>query len=396
MIERRGSRWRASVEYIGTDGHRHRLTRTVATRRDAKGAEAELLAERARILSGVPTDSEEQNFRVLVAEYEKWRGCRSRVLEKNASHLTYRLQSIADMKVSAITRPVLARLQGEIEQSDYSTAVKNECVQMVRSVFAYRARIYGGDDPAVVMHRIRKTPDEVQAGMQHPVWTPEQMERFLSAVPDDRRVYRVFFETLFWTGMRRGELIALQMGDVDTEHQSLIVAHSKRNRTQKLAPTKTSQRRVVTVDDVTWADVMDVYDHSAGPYVFGGAESLSPTSIDREFRKATAAAGLPRIRIHDLRHSHATWLINSGVNIVAVSRRLGHASIEQTLKTYAHLLPEASSELLDKLNCEHREIARGWSLGGKNFEADKTEGNHKKKTASECDSITQKKTGDDS
>ena len=178
MIEKRGSKWRASVEYVGTDGHRHRLTRTVDTRRDAKTAEAELLAERAKILSGVPADSEEQTFRGLVAEYERWRGCRTRVLEKNASHLKYRLAGIADMKVSAITRPVLARLQGEIEQSDYSTAVRSETIQLVRSVFAYRARIYGVDDPAVVMHRIRKTPDEVQAGMQHPVWTPEQMEMY--------------------------------------------------------------------------------------------------------------------------------------------------------------------------------------------------------------------------
>ena len=392
MIEKRGSKWRASVEYVGTDGHRHRLTRTVDTRRDAKTAEAELLAERAKILSGVPADSEEQTFRGLVAEYERWRGCRTRVLEKNASHLKYRLAGIADMKVSAITRPVLARLQGEIEQSDYSTAVRSETIQLVRSVFAYRARIYGVDDPAVVMHRIRKTPDEVQAGMQHPVWTPGQMEKFLSAVPDDRRVYKVFFETLFWTGMRRGELIALQMDDVDTEHHSLIVAHSKRNRTQKLAPTKTSQRRVVTVDDVTWADVMDVYDHSAGPFLFGGEDSLSPTTLDRIFHDVSEAAGLPRIRIHDLRHSHATWLINSGVNIVAVSRRLGHASIEQTLKTYAHLLPETSSVLLDMLNSEHEKISHGWSLGGKNLEANETEGNHKKKTASECGDVKRNKT----
>ena len=55
------------------------------------------------------------------------------------------------------------------------------------------------------------------------------------------------------------------------------------------------------------------------------------------------------ICIHDLRHSHATWLINSGVNIVAVSKRLGHASINQTLKTYTHLLQKTNDEMMDTI-----------------------------------------------
>jgi len=59
------------------------------------------------------------------------------------------------------------------------------------------------------------------------------------------------------------------------------------------------------------------------------------------------------IRIHDLRHSHATWLINNGVNIVAVSKRLGHADIEQTLKTYIHLLESSDQGMMAKLNESH-------------------------------------------
>lgn len=87
-----------------------------------------------------------------------------------------------------------------------------------------------------------------------------------------------------------------------------------------------------------------------GNFIFGGEHSLSPTTIDNYFKKGIKVSGVKPIRLHDLRHSHATWLINNGVNIVAVSKRLGHASIEQTLKTYTHLLKSSEDELLAKIN----------------------------------------------
>lgn len=399
MIEKRGDGWRARVWWRDPEGKRHCLSRQCRTRAEAKVAEGELLAEKAKLEAGVPSDSDEETFRDLVSEYEQWRGCRQRVLEKNESHMTYRLQSIADLPVSRITRPVLASLQREIEGSRYSTAVRNECLQLVRSVFSYRARVYGTDDPAIVMHSLRKTPAEVTRGMEHPVWTPQQFQSFMDAMPDDRRVYSVFFELLFWSGLRRGEAIALQKADLDLKAHALIVRHSKRNRTQELSPTKTSQQRTVPLDEITWADVMDVYDHSPGPFLFGGEDSLPPTDIDRWFHKAADAAGLPRIRIHDLRHSHATWLILHGVSIVAVSRRLGHASIEQTLKTYTHLLPDVSAALMDALDTEHAAVSEAWrgrSAGAENFEADKTGEGDTQKTASESHTAQQKKTETDS
>ena len=87
-----------------------------------------------------------------------------------------------------------------------------------------------------------------------------------------------------------------------------------------------------------------------GPYLFGGECPLAVTTIARYFSQAIEETGVRRIRLHDLRHSHATWLINNGANIVAVSKRLGHASIEQTLQTYTHLLQESDNDLVRKIN----------------------------------------------
>ncbi len=91
-----------------------------------------------------------------------------------------------------------------------------------------------------------------------------------------------------------------------------------------------------------------------GDYLFGDYEPLGISTIQRAFDKAITAANadghpLKKIRIHDLRHSHATILINNGVNIVAVSKRLGHSDINMTLKVYTHLLEKNADELVDKL-----------------------------------------------
>lgn len=87
-------------------------------------------------------------------------------------------------------------------------------------------------------------------------------------------------------------------------------------------------------------------------YLFGGETSLSPTQISCIFNAGIEKSGVQKIRIYDLRHSHVTWLINHGVNIVAVSKRLGHASIEQTFKTYTHLLESTDNEMMKIINSE--------------------------------------------
>lgn len=85
-------------------------------------------------------------------------------------------------------------------------------------------------------------------------------------------------------------------------------------------------------------------------FVFGGDRPLSERTTDRYFAETAARAGLKRIRIHDLRHSCASLLISKGASIVAVSRRLGHTNIEQTLNTYSHMLPDDNSKILITLN----------------------------------------------
>ena len=83
---------------------------------------------------------------------------------------------------------------------------------------------------------------------------------------------------------------------------------------------------------------------------FGRLKPLPQTSIDRVKDNAIKEAKVPRIRIHDFRHSHASNLIANGVNIVAVSKRLGHSDINMTLKIYTHLIQKSDDELVNFIN----------------------------------------------
>ena len=180
------------------------------------------------------------------------------------------------------------------------------------------------------------------------VWTPEEFNRFLAMVDD--RVYQLYFEFLFWTGCRKGEALALQKNDIS--EQCATIRYSKRDQRDGLKPTKTKTIRRIKLDVTLWNDIQELMD-SEGPYLFGGKKSLAYTTVYTKFRKAIIASDTKAIRIHDLRHSHATWLINNGVNIVAVSKRLGHADVQQTLKTYTHLLESSDQDMMEKLNDSH-------------------------------------------
>jgi len=186
------------------------------------------------------------------------------------------------------------------------------------------------------------------------VWNVDEFDQFLVHV--ERPVYRIFFEFLFWTGCRRGEALALQVDDV-TDDGMVTIDKSIKHYQNGFLPTKNNASiRRIQLDEKTLQDVLWLKAQHLGPFLFGGPTSLGITQVDREFRKAVQLSGVPRIRIHDLRHSHATLLINHGVNIVAVSKRLGHSNVETTLRTYTHLLERTDQEMMERMNGLHTEV----------------------------------------
>jgi integrase len=186
------------------------------------------------------------------------------------------------------------------------------------------------------------------------VWAPEELAAFLAHVAEHE--HRHLFRLAALTGMRRGEICGLRWADVDLDGGRITVRQSITavGGTPVVGDVKSARsRRSVDLDAGTVTAMRAHRKDQAAERLLVGAgyrdqgyvfatptgEAWHPDSISGWFERAVAASGLPRIRLHDLRHSHATHLLMAGTNPKVVSERLGHASVAFTLDTYGHVLP---------------------------------------------------------
>ena len=306
------------------------------TKREALAAERELLSKEVTKSS--------VTFREMVKLWEDYNDITPTVKRKHDQHFAIRFSKYMDYPIEALSKPVLSRFRAEIAQDDsFSTATKNITISYVRSVCRFAHDIYDLPDNSAVLTRLKKSDQE--AMQEFDVWTPAEFNQFVREVQNP--LYALFFTTLFWTGCRRGELIGLQKTELG-DH-TITIKYSQRSQRDGLKPTKTRLVRTIKIDDILYAQLQPLLSEP-GTYLFGGETGLSPNNITYWFTKAIKASGVKPIRVHDLRHSHATWLINSGVNIVAVSKRLGHKDISTTLGTYTHLLESTDNQMMEKIN----------------------------------------------
>lgn len=320
--------------------------RGFALKREAKAWEAEQIGQKQSTASNM-------TFLEVAAEWERAQQSSEGSKKQHNEHFSIRFSELANKRIKSISKADLMRWRSDLAEDErFSTTTKNVTISYVKSVFKYANDVYGLPDPSAVLKRLKKTNEEEMAGEME-TWTPEEFSQFIQCVP--YRIYQIYFDMLYWTGMRRGEAIALQISDVSADGWINIHA-SQRDATQGLKPTKTKQCRKIRVDPVLLDEIKDLKNGNPGPYLFGGETPLAPTTISRVFNAAIKESGVKPIRLHDLRHSHATWLINNGVNIVAVSKRLGHTTIEQTLKTYTHLLNDTDDKMMDVIARGHESM----------------------------------------
>ncbi len=206
-----------------------------------------------------------------------------------------------------------------------------------------------------------------------PTLAPEDVPRFLEAAQETP--YYTLFYLLLHTGLRRGEALALRWKNVDlglaslgvSAYLSVVEAAYKLNGTYVIKEPKTShsRRRIALPPSLG----LVLHQHKAGQeaqrallgkpltdndFVFAHPDGspLDPSTVSHAFNKVMRKAGLPHIRLHDLRHTHASLLLQAGVHPKIVQERLGHSSIRVTLDTYSHViggLQEVAAQRFDDL-----------------------------------------------
>lgn len=196
------------------------------------------------------------------------------------------------------------------------------------------------------------------------VWTPEQYGKFLDCIEGDRLF--ALYVLAGQRGLRRGELLGLRWEDIDFERAELRVVQQlvQVGHEIRFGPPKTERaRRVVALDSASvealraWRVKQAAERLAWGPayedtgLVFTREDGapVHPERVTKAFRRLASRAGLPLIRLHDLRHTSATLGLLAGEDMRLVSRRLGHSSITVTVDVYTHVAEDAAREAAERL-----------------------------------------------
>ena len=263
------------------------------------------------------------------------------------------LPYFGNKRVNDITAADIRQWQNELIKMGYSPTYLKTINNQLSAIFNYAVRYYDlKSNPCAKAGSMGKSKAE-----EMDFWTGEEFRKFIDSVMNKRLSYMAFM-TLYWTGMRMGELLALNPKDVDLEKRTISITKSYQRLGKKdvVSPPKTPKsKRVITIPEFLATDIKDYMDSL---YDLQENDRLFPITkyyMEHEMQRGIKESGVKRIRVHDLRHSHASMLIELGFSPLEIANRLGHEKVETTLNTYAHLYPNKQTKLAERLDSEYRE-----------------------------------------
>ena len=195
-------------------------------------------------------------------------------------------------------------------------------------------------------------------------WTKEEYLKFADAMMDKPVSYYAF-EILYWCGLRMGELLALTPADFNFETHTLRInkSYQRLHREDVITPPKTlKSNRTIKMPKFLCDEMQDylkmLYEPKEDERIF----TISKSYLHHEMNRGSKVSGVKRIRVHDLRHSHVSLLINMGFTVLAIADRMGHESIDITYR-YAHLFPSEQTQMAEQLDIERMEKSNGEKSG---------------------------------
>lgn len=249
-----------------------------------------------------------------------------------------------DKKVNQIKPIDIADWQSK--NSNFSYKYIKKLRTYLNCIFDFGEKFYDLPNPA---HKVDMPRNINPTKTSINVITASQFNELSSHI--DNETFRLFFSMLFYTGMRKGECLALTWADVDLENNKLSINKSLTRKGQArysvTAPKNASSIREISIPNKITRELAKIKPYYyLTDFVFSVyGRPLAERSLDRAFNSAAAKCGLGHIRIHDLRHSFVSCAISAGVPVVSISKHIGHSSVRQTLDTYTHLMKSDNDKM---------------------------------------------------
>ncbi len=359
-VRKRGEKWCFVVD-IGRDEEGKRIQRWHSGFERKKEAERALSDALANLHAGTYVEPSKLTLTGFLRD--EWlpavrRSLRPSTFRNYNGLLAHVLPALGHVPLRGVTAPMLNRRYAELlDGDDEHRPLSPSTVRLIHTL----VRQALGD--AVKWNRLARNPADsaeppsarAAKARTMQTWDRDQLRHFLNSVTDDR-LYGAW-RMAATTGMRRGEVLGLRWHDLDLDASRTSIVQTLVDGPQapQLSEPKTeSGRRSVALDAKTVAALRAHRKEQAaeklalGPaYQDGGGlvfcredgVPIWPRTFSRAFERLAEAAELPRIRLHDLRHTHATLALAAGIHPKVVSERLGHANISITLDTYSHAIP---------------------------------------------------------
>lgn len=233
----------------------------------------------------------------------------------------------------------------EMEDNHLSVVYKNKVQGLLASLIRYSNKYYSTSTEVLKYFESFKEVDKIKKEMLY--FTYEEYLKFIDKVDDIE--YKMFFQVLYFMGLRQGECLALNWNDINFEKKTMKISKTLTSKIKGesytiSSPKTKSSCRILPIPQNVLNSLKSLYnnarqftDFKKEWFVFGNSLPFRETTIQVKKNKACKLANVKQIRIHDFRHSCASLLINKGASIALVSKYLGHSNISITLNTYTHL-----------------------------------------------------------
>lgn len=338
-------KWFAKFYYTNWQGiKKQKWKRGFATKKEALGFERDFLEKQS-----ANPDMTFQNLYEIYMEDMAARLKQSTLLTKKAVLQTHILPFFGNKPINEIKASDVRRWQAKLMSSpnNYSQTYLKKINTELNCIINYAKRFYDlNTNPCGKAGTIGKAKAE-----EMDYWTYDEYIAFREGVKDKPLSY-ICFEVLYWTGMREGELLALSPTDIDFDNKLISINRTYQRIGGKdvfTSPKTRKSKRKIPIPDFLCQELSD---YIQSRYMLDADERLFPVTksyLSHEMIRGCKNTGVKKIRIHDIRHSHASLLINQGCDALVLADWLGHEKVSTTLNTYSHLFPHKQQELVNNL-----------------------------------------------